>query len=138
MKGNDDEQTARSGKSDPIAKTIEKKGASPPEKPAITIDEGDTSKSYVTKRPTLVDTDVQTSASDGGDHDLSPGVTLTPMPPGRQRLAPVTPYHGGEAKTSRFDDNDTLIELGTLQVPGKAASNIGKTTKTAKDRPLDL
>jgi hypothetical protein len=39
MKGNDDEQTARSSKSDPIAKTIEKKGAPPPEKTAITIDE---------------------------------------------------------------------------------------------------
>jgi hypothetical protein len=37
MKGSDEEQTARSGKSDPIA-TKEKKGALPPEKPAINID----------------------------------------------------------------------------------------------------
>jgi hypothetical protein len=107
MKGSDDEQTARSGKSDPIAKK-EKKGAPPPEKPAITIDEGDTSKSYTTERPTLIDDNVQTSASDVGDHYLSPGFTLTPMPPSRKRLAPVTPYHGGEAETSRLDDEDTL------------------------------
>jgi hypothetical protein len=131
MKGSDDEQTARSRKSDPIAKK-EKKGAPPPEKPAITIDEGDTSKSYMTKRPALIEDNVQTSASVGGDHDLPPRVTSTPMPPGRQRLAPVTPDHGGEAKTSRLDDEDTLIDLGTLQVLGKLASKIGKTTKTAK------
>jgi hypothetical protein len=90
MKENDDKPTARSGKSDPIAKTIEKKGAPPPEKPAITIDEGENSKSYVTERATLVDTDVQTSASNVGDYDLSPGLTSTPMPPGRQSLASVT------------------------------------------------
>jgi hypothetical protein len=54
------------------------------------------------------------------------------MPPSRQILAPATPEHGGEAGTSRLDDEDTLIELGSLQVRGKTASAIGKTTKTDK------
>jgi hypothetical protein len=81
----------------------------------------------------LIDNTVQTSASDGGgDHDLPPRVTSTPMPPSRQILAPATPEHGGEAKTSRLDEEDTLINLGNLQVPGMTASVIGKTTKTAK------
>jgi hypothetical protein len=129
MKGND----ARSGKLDPKAKTIEKKGAPPPDTPAITIDKPNTSKSYTTERPTLIDNNVQTSGNDGGgDHDLPPRSTSTPMPPDRQILAPVTPEHGGEAETSRLDDKDTLIELGNLQVPGMTASVIGKTTKTAK------
>jgi hypothetical protein len=118
MKGND----ARSGKLDPKAKTIEKKGAPPPDKPAITIDKPNTSKSYTTERPALIDNNVQTSGSDGGgDHDLPPRLTSTPMPPDRQILAPVTPEHGGEAETSRLDDEDTLIELGNLQVPGMTA-----------------
>jgi hypothetical protein len=133
MKGNDDKPTARSGKSDPKAKTIEKKGAPPPDTPAITIDKPNTSKSYTTERPALIDNNVQTSASDGGgDHDLPPRVTLTPMPPSRQILAPATPEHGGEAETSRLDYEDTLIDIGSLQVPGKTASLIGKRTKTAK------
>jgi hypothetical protein len=51
MKGNDDEQTARSGKSDQKAKTLEKTGAPPTDKLAITIDEPNTSKSYTTERP---------------------------------------------------------------------------------------
>jgi hypothetical protein len=133
MKGNDDEPTARSGKSDPKAKTLEKKGAPPPDKQAITIDKPNTSKFYTTKWPALIDDNVQTSASDGGeDHDLPPRVTSTLMPPSRQILAPATPEQGGEAETSRLDDEDTLIDLGNLQVPGKMASVIGKTTKTAK------
>jgi hypothetical protein len=133
MIGNDDEPTTRSGKSDPKAKTLEKKGAPPPDKPAITIHEPNTSKSYTTERPALIDDNVQTSASDGGgDHDLPPRVTSMPIPPGRQILAPATHEQGGEAKTSRLDDKDTLIKLGNLQVLGKTASVIGKTTKTAK------
>jgi hypothetical protein len=132
MKGNDDKPTQRSGKSDPKAKTVEKKGAPPPEQPAITIDKGETSKTYVSERAKLVDTDVQTSASDVGDYDLSPGVTSTPMQQDRKKIALVTPYHGGEAESSRLEDDETLIALWTLQVPGKAASNIRRTTKTAK------
>jgi hypothetical protein len=119
MKGDDEESTARSGKSDPKAKTLEKKVAPPPDKPAITIDEPNTSKSYTTKRPALIDNNVQTLASNGGDHDLSPRITSTPMPPGRQIIAPATPEQGGEAKTGRFDEEDTLIDLGNLQVLGK-------------------
>jgi hypothetical protein len=137
MKRNDDELTERSGKSDPTAKTLEKKGAAPPDKPLITIDEPNTSKSYTTKRPALVDDSVQTSASDGGGvHDLPPRVTLTPMPPSRQILAPATPEHGGEAETSRLDDEDKLIDLGNFQVLGMTVGR--KTMKTAKGPAAQL
>jgi hypothetical protein len=132
MKGNDDKPKGRSGKSDPKAKNLEKKGAPPPDKPAITIDEPNTLKSYTTERPALIEDNVQTSASDGGDHDLPPRVTSTPMPGGRQILAPATPDQGGEAETSRLDDKDTLINIGNLQVPGKTTSEIRKRTKTDK------
>jgi hypothetical protein len=54
------------------------------------------------------------------------------MPPRRQILAPETPEQEGEAETSRLDNEDTLINLGNLQVPGMTASAIGKTTKTDK------
>jgi hypothetical protein len=57
---------------------------------------------------------------------------LTPMPQDGKKLALVTPYHGGEAESSRFEEDVTLTALGTLQVPGKAARDIGKMTKTAK------
>jgi hypothetical protein len=133
MKGNDDEETKRSGKSDPPAKTLEKKGAAPPDKPSITIDKPNTSKSYMIERPALVEDTVQTSASNGSrDNDFPPRVTLTPMPPSRQILAPATPEHGGEAKTSRLDEEDTLIDLGNLQVLGMTVG--GKTIKTAKEK----
>jgi hypothetical protein len=133
MKGNDDEQTARSGNLDPKAKTLEKKGAAPPDKLSITIDEPNTSKSYTTESPALIDNNVQTSASNGGgDHDLPPRVTLTQMPPHGQILTPATPEHGVKAETSRLDNKDTLIKLRNLQVLGMMASVIGKTTKTAK------
>jgi hypothetical protein len=52
------------------------------------------------------------------------------MPPSRQILAPATPEHGGEAETSRLDDEDTLIDLGNLQVPGMTVG--GKRMKMAK------
>jgi hypothetical protein len=117
MKGDDDEQTARSGKSDLIAKKIEKKGAAPPDKPSIALDEPSTSKSFTTKRATMIDDTVQTSARDGGgDIDPPPGGTSRPMPPSRQILAPATPEHRGEAETSRIEDEDTLIESRNLQV----------------------
>jgi hypothetical protein len=54
------------------------------------------------------------------------------MPQDGKKLALVTPYHGGEAESSRFEEDVTLTALGTLQVPGKAARDIGKMTKTAK------
>jgi hypothetical protein len=73
MKGNDDEPTARSGKLDPKAKTLEKKGALPPEQLAITIDVAETSKTYMSERPTLIKTDLQTSTSDVGESDSPPG-----------------------------------------------------------------
>jgi hypothetical protein len=134
MKGNDDEPTTRSGKSDPKAKTLEKKGATPPEQPAITIDKAETSQeTYVSERATLIDDNVQPSASDVREYDPPPGgITSTPMSKDGKKLASVTPYHGGEAESCRFEEDVRLTALGTLQVPGKAASNIGKTTKTAK------
>jgi hypothetical protein len=142
MKGNDDEMTARSGKLDPKAKTLEKKGAPPPEQLAITIDKAETSKeTYVSERATLIDNNVQTSASDVGEYDPpTGGITLTPVPQDGKKIASVTPYHRGEAESSRFEEDATLTALGTLQVPGKAASNIRKTMKMAQtkwDNPCD-
>jgi hypothetical protein len=65
MKGNDHEPAKRPGESDPKAKTLAKKGATQPDKPAITIDEAETSKeTYMSKRPTLVEDNVLTSTSD--------------------------------------------------------------------------
>jgi hypothetical protein len=136
MKGNDDEPTARSGESDPKAKTLAKKGAPPPVKPAITIEEAETSKeTYVSGKATLVDDNVLTSASEVGEYDPPPGgITSTPMPQDVRKLASVTPYHSGQAESSRFKEDDRLTAIGTLQVPlERAASDIGKKTKkTAK------
>jgi hypothetical protein len=136
MKGNDDKQTARSVKSDLIAKKLEKKGAAPPEKPSIALDKPSLSKSYTTKKATMADNTVQTSASDGGgDIDPPPGGNLTPMPSSRQILAPATPEHGGEAETSRIEDKDTLIESGNLRVLQVLRLTVGgKTIKTAKGK----
>jgi hypothetical protein len=136
MKGNDDKQTARSGKLDLIAKKLEKKGAAQPEKPSIALEKPNLSKSYTTKKATMIDDTVQTSASDGGgDIDPPPGGTSTPMPPSRHILAPATPEHGVEAETSRLEDEDTLNEsrnLQVLQVPRLTVG--GKTIKTAKGK----
>jgi hypothetical protein len=105
MKGYDDEQTTRSGKSNLIAKKLEKIGAAPSDKPSIALNKTSTSKSFTTKRATMIDDTVQTSASDGrGDVDLPPGSTSMTMPPSRQILAPATHEHGGEAETSRIED----------------------------------
>jgi hypothetical protein len=136
MKGNDDKQNTRSGKSDLIAKKLEKKGAAPPEKPTITLDEPSLLKSNMTKKATMVDDTVQTSASSsGGDIDPPPGGTSTPMPPSRHILAPATPEHGGEAETSRIEDEDTLIESGNLQVLQVPRLTVSvKTIKTAKGK----
>jgi hypothetical protein len=140
MKGDDDKQTARSGKSDLIAKKLEKKGAAPPNKPTITLDEPITSKSYTTKKATMIDDTVQTSASNGGgDIDPSPGGTLTPMQTSRHILAPATPEHRGEAKTSRIEEEDTLIKSGNLQVLQVTWMTVGrKTIKMAKGKESRL
>jgi hypothetical protein len=140
MKGDDDKQTARSGKSDPIAKKLEKKGAAPPDKTTLTLDKTNTSKSYTTKKATMIDDTVQTSASNGGgDIDLPPGVTSTPMQPSRHILAPATLEHGGEAETSRLEDKDTLIDSGNLQVLQVPGMTVGeKTIKTAKGKDSRL
>jgi hypothetical protein len=91
---------SRSGKPDPKAKTLaknpEKRGAAPPEKPSLTIDEPTLSGSYETKKATMANTRVQTSESDKGN-DLIPS---TPMPPSRI-LVPKTPDHGNEAASSK-------------------------------------
>jgi hypothetical protein len=106
---------SRSGTSNPIEKKLEKKGAAPPEKPSIALDEPSLSKSYTTKKATMADDTVQTSASNGGkDIDPPPRGTSTPILPSRQILAPATPEHGGEAETSRIEDEDTLIESRNL------------------------
>jgi hypothetical protein len=84
----------------------------------------------------MIDNSVQTSASDGGgDIDPPPGGTLTPMPPSRHILALATPEHGGEAETSRKEDEDTLIKSGNLQVLQVPRLTVGgKTIKTAKGK----
>jgi hypothetical protein len=136
MEGDDDKQTARSAKSDLLAKKPEEKGAAPPEKPSITLDKPNLSKSYETKKAAMADNTVQTSESDRGkDNDPPPGGTSTPMPPSRHILVPETPDHGGEADTSKVEDEDTLIESGShqvLQVPTLTVG--GKTIKTAKGK----
>jgi hypothetical protein len=121
---------SRSGKLDPKAKTLaknpEKKGAAPPEKPSLTVDEPTLSGSYETKKATMADTTVQTSESNKGD-DL---ITSTPMPPSRI-LVPETPDRGDEAASSKEDEYNTLIERGSsqeLQVPKLKVS--GKTIRT--------
>jgi hypothetical protein len=90
--GDEDKQTARSAKLDPLAKKpenkLEKKGAAPPEKPSLTVDEPTLSGSYETKKATMANTTFQTSESDKGD-DL---ITSTPMPTSKV-LAPETPDH---------------------------------------------
>jgi hypothetical protein len=52
--GDDGKQTGRSAKSDPLArkpdKKLEKKGAAPPEKPSLTVEEPTLSGSYETKK----------------------------------------------------------------------------------------
>jgi hypothetical protein len=140
MEGDDDKQTARSEKSDLFAKKPEKKGAAPPEKPYITLDKPSLSKSYKTKKAAMADNNVQTSESDRGkDNDPHPGGTSTPMPPSRQILAPANTDHGGDADTSRIEDEDTLIESGShqvLQVPTLTVG--GKTIKTAKEKEYRL
>jgi hypothetical protein len=81
MDRTDDKLAERPGESDPKAKkTFAKKGALPPDKLAITIDEAETSKdTYVFERPTLVDNNVLTSTSDVGEYDPQPGgITSTP------------------------------------------------------------
>jgi hypothetical protein len=136
MEGDDDKQTTRSVKSDLIAKKPEKKGAAPPEKPTITLEEPSLSKSYTTKKATMADNTVQTSESNRGkDIDPPPGGTSMRMPPCRQILGPATPEHGGEAETSRIEDEDTLIESGNLQVLQVPRLTVSvKTIKTAKGK----
>jgi hypothetical protein len=117
--GDEGKRTERSGKPDPKAKTLakntEKKGAAPPEKPSLTVDEPTLSTSYETLKATMADTTVQTSESDKGD-DL---ITSTLMPPSRI-IVPETPDHGDEAASSKEDEDKTLIKGGSnqgLQVP---------------------
>jgi hypothetical protein len=124
---------SRSGKPDPKAKTLpknpEKRGAAPPEKPSLTVDEPTLSGSYETKKATMADTTVQTSESNKGD-DL---ITFTPMPPSKN-LVPKTPDQGDEAAISKEDEDNLLIEGGSnqeLQVPklmvgGKNNQNASK------------
>jgi hypothetical protein len=56
----DDKQTARSAKSDLLAKKPEKKGAgaAPPEKLSITLDKPNLLKSYKTKKAAMADNTV--------------------------------------------------------------------------------
>jgi hypothetical protein len=78
--GDDGKRTDKSGKPDPKAKTLaknpEKKGAAPPEKPSLTVDEPTLLASYETKKAMMADTTMQTSESNKGD-DL---ITSRPMP----------------------------------------------------------
>jgi hypothetical protein len=129
-RGDEGKRTERSGKPDPKAKTLaknpEKKGAAPPEKTSLTIDEPTLSTSYETLKATMADTTLQTSESDKGD-DL---ITSTPMPPSRI-IVPKTPDHGDEAASSKEDKDKTLIERGSnqgLQVPKLKVG--GKTIRT--------
>jgi hypothetical protein len=134
--GDDDKQTARSAKSDLLAKKPEKKGAAPPEKPSLTKDKPNLSKSYETKKATMADNTVQTSESDKGeDIDPPPGGTSTPMPPSRNIIAAKTPDHGGEADSSKEEEEDMLIEREShqgLQVPMLTIG--GKTIRTPKGK----
>jgi hypothetical protein len=82
----------------------------------------------------MADNTVQTSESDKGDDlDPSPRGTSTPMPPSRNVLALETPDHGGEADSSKEDEDNTLIERGSnqgLQVPTLKIG--GKMIRTPK------
>jgi hypothetical protein len=141
--GDEDKRTERSSKSDPLAKKLAKKpetkGAAPPEKPSLTKGERNLSRSYATKKATLADNTVQTSESDKGDDiDPPPGGTSTPMPPSRNVLAPETPDHGGEADSSKEEEDNMLIERGSylgLQVPTLKMG--GRQSERLKERNLD-
>jgi hypothetical protein len=121
---------------DLLAKKPEKKGAAPPEKPSLTEDKPNLSKSYETKKATMADKTVHTSESNKGeDIDPPPGGALTLIPPSRNILAPETPDHGGEADSSKEEEEDTLIERVShqgLQVPTLTVG--GKTIRTPKEK----
>jgi hypothetical protein len=85
----------------------------------------------------MADNTVQTSESDKGKYmDPPPGGTSTPMPPSRNILAPETPVHGGEADSSKEEEEeDTLIERKShqgLQVPTLTVG--GKRIRTPKGK----
>jgi hypothetical protein len=133
MDGDDDKLAERPGESDAKAKKPQaKKGAPPPDKlaPLITIDKAETSKDYVSKRPTLIDDNVVTSASDV-DYDPQPGgITLMPATQDVRQLASVTPFHGIHVVSRQAEQDETLAAIGTLQIPlERAANNIGTKEK---------
>jgi hypothetical protein len=68
--GDEDKQTTRSAKSDLLArkpeKKPEKKSAAPLEKPSLTEDQPNLSKSYETEKAMMADNTVQTSESNKG------------------------------------------------------------------------